>query len=126
MKNIKVYKMNDYEWWASKLDKRETLDFYLKEMGMDEEDNPIEDIEEINIDEKGMWYETHDEEDLERLGDNDESIHYEDTPRGKARIPKFGDLWRIGGSVFKFISYREAIEKNGEYKKPYMIACAEW
>lgn len=126
MDNIKVYKINDYEWWASKLDKRKTLDFYLKETGIEEEENPLEDITECDINQEGMWWETNDKTDIERLGDSDELIHYEDTPRGKVKTPKFGDLWRLGSEIYKFTSFREVIEKIGEYNEPYMIACTEW
>lgn len=128
MNDIKVYKMNDYEWWASKLNKRETLDFYLKETGLDEDENPLEDIIECDIDTEGMWWETKDIEDIEKLGDADEIISYETIDGKKVRKTKFGDLTRMFGSgeIHKFISFREAIEKMGEYTEPYEIASTEW
>ena len=126
MSDIKVYKMNDYEWWASKLSIQETLDFYLKETGLDEEENPLEDIKELDIDKEGMWWQTDAEEDLERLGEHDELVNYETVRGRRIRKPKPGNLMRSGGEVFIFISYREAIQRNGEYKEPYMIASTEW
>lgn len=126
MGDIKVYKMNDYEWWASMLDKRATLDFYLKETGLDDEENPIEDIRECDIDKEGMWWETEREEDIKRLGGNHEIVSYKTINGRKVRKPRPGNLMRLGGEVFKFISFREAIQKNGEYREPYLIASTEW
>lgn len=57
MSDIKVYKMNDYEWWASKLSIEDTEAFYEKEIG---EVNDLEDIEECDIDKEGMWWELED------------------------------------------------------------------
>lgn len=118
--------MNDYEWWVSKLNKRETLDFYLKEMGIDEKDNSLEDIMECNIDTEGMWWETTEEEDIRKLGDSDELVSYEDAFKGKKRSPKFGDLWRFGSEIYKFTPFREVIAQMEECNEPYMIASTEW
>lgn len=126
MNSIKVYKMNDYEWWASRLDPRETLDVYLKEYGLDEEDNPLEDIIECDIDKEGMWWETESEIDLKTLGDLDEIVNYEEINGRARRRPKFGNLMRRCGSVFAYIPFREAIERNGIYEDPFMIASTEW
>lgn len=126
MNSIKVYKMNDYEWWASRLDPRETLDIYLKECGLEEEDNPIDYISECDIDKEGMWWQTESEEDLKTLGDLDEIVNYEEVNGRPRRRPKFGNLIRRYGEVFKYIPFREAIQRNGTYKDPYMIASTEW
>lgn len=130
MNDIKVYQMNDYEWWASKLDKRETLDFYLKETGVTEEENPLEDIRKCDIDKECVWWETTDKEDIERLGDYDEIVHYKDTRRGKVRNPQVGNLKRIGNEVYKYITLREAIKKHEEEygisDTPFMIASTDW
>lgn len=50
MNDIKVYKMNDHEWWASPWDIETTNEYYKKEHGLTEEENPIEEIEECSID----------------------------------------------------------------------------
>lgn len=126
MSNIKVYKMNDYEWWASKLGKKETNEFYKKELRLTEEDNPSEDIKECNIDKEGMWWETVEEKDLERLGDADEIIGFENFNGMTRRKVQFGNLMRIGGEVYKFIPFREAIKNCGAYEEPHMIASTEW
>lgn len=124
--SIRVYKMNDYEWWASELDKKETNEFYKKELGLTNEDNPLEDIKECNIDKEGMWWETTDEKDLERLGDADEIIGIEKINGMIRKKVRFGDLMRRQEGIFKFISFREAIKICGEYKEPYEIASTEW
>lgn len=126
MNDIKVYKMNDYEWWASKLNKRETLDFYLKETGLDEDENPLEDIIECDIDNEGMWWLTEDIEDLEKLGDNDEIVSYKIVHGRRIKKPEPGNLIRRSREVYKYITFREAIEKNGEYEEPFCIASTDW
>jgi len=124
--NIRVYQMNDCEWWASKLDKRATLNFYLKETCLTEEENPIEEVRECDIDKEGMWWETDDPEDIERLGDADEVIGTKEVNGMTVREIQLGNLMRIDGQIYKFIPFREAIKKYRDYKEPYMIACTEW
>ncbi|WIV11148.1 hypothetical protein [Proteiniborus sp. MB09-C3] len=126
MNDIKVYKINDYEWWASKLNIEETLDFYLKEYNLDEDDNPIENIKECDIDKEGMWWLTEDIEDLEKLGDNDEIVSYKIVHGRRIRKPEPGNLIRRSREVYKYITFREAIEKNGEYEEPFRIASTDW
>lgn len=126
MNSIKVYKMNDYEWWASKLSPRETRDIYLKEYGLDEEDNPLEDIRECNINKEGMWWRTTDEKDLGTIGDLHEIVNYENVIGNAERKPMFGNLTRTSEDVFVYISFKEAIRRHGEYEGPYRIASTEY
>jgi len=116
--NIKVYQMNDCEWWASKWDIHKTNEYYLKDVGMDAGDNPEEEVEECDIDKKGMWWETHDKKDREELGDYDEI--------SSANGHEFGSLMRQGNEIYKLISFREAIAKNGDFENPYCIASTEF
>ena len=118
---VKVYRMNDYEWWASRWDIEKTNKFYLKDTGLDEEENPTEDIVELNIDKYGMWAMTGDKEDINKIGDSEE-VMYKDQ-RGKIH---FGSLKRMGDEVFKYISFREAIGKDLEFTEPYCIASTEY
>ncbi len=118
---IYVYRMNDCEWWASKLSIEETEKFYRKEVG---EENAIEDIEECDIDHDGMWWDTEDKADLEKLGAADEIITYE-TKNGKLKV-SLGDLVRRGGEVYKYIPFRIALMKSGEHKEPFCLASTEW
>ncbi len=75
------------------------------------------DIIELDIDKKGMWYPTEETEDMERIKKEGECKH----------IPtQFGDLMWCEGFLHKFTPYRKAIELNGEYKEPYIIASSEW
>lgn len=118
---MKVYQMNDYEFWVSPWDKRRTLDYYLEYMEIDEKDNPIESIRECDIDKEGVWFETEDKADIERLGESDEILHYKKTNQGLIIKPEFGDLMKKNDVMYKYISFREAIEKIGEYNEPYCI-----
>ena len=127
MNNIRVYQMNDCEWWASKLDKRATLNFYLKETCLTEEENPIEEVRECDIDKEGMWWETDDPEDIERLGDADEIIEFvKINGQTRSKVLQLGNLQRIYGKVFKLISFREALEKHGDFTEPFCLASTEW
>lgn len=118
---MKVYQMNDYEFWVSPWDKRRTLDYYLEYMEIDEKDNPIESIRECDIDKEGVWFEIEDKADIERLGESDEILHYKKTNQGLIIKPEFGDLMKKNDVMYKYISFREAIEKIGEYNEPYCI-----
>lgn len=126
MENVKVFRMNDYEWWATKLDKEETNEFYLKETGLDEEDNPLEEIEECNLDKEGMWWETEDPADIEELGDADEIIGIEKVGNQTRSKVQLGNLMRRGNEVYKFISLREALKKHGDFEEPFCLASTEW
>lgn len=114
MSQISVFRMNDYEWWASKLSIEETEKYYEKEFG---EENQIEDILECDIDKKGMWWETEDEKDIKDLGENDECVH---------KPTELGDLMSRNGEVYKYIPFRLALMKIGEIKEPFCIASTEW
>lgn len=123
MSNIKVFKMNDYEWWASKWNKEETNEFYKKEIG---EENSLEEIRECDLDKEGMWWNTGDKEDIEKLGDNDEIISVEVVDGITKRKTKFGDLQRQYSEIYKFIPLREALVKHGDFTEPFCIAGTEW
>lgn len=123
MEEIKVYKMNDYEWWASKLSIEETEDFIEKKIGGE---NDLDYVEECNLDKDGMWCPTEEQTDLDKLGDADEIIGYETINGQTRRKVNFGDLMRSEGEVYKYISLREALLKSAEYTEPFCIASTEW
>ena len=123
MENIKVYRMDDYEWWASKWDKKRTNDFFNEEYGTD---NEVEDIRECDIDKEGMWWETTDIKDIERLGGYEELISTEEVNGMTRRKTSFGDLIRKDGLVFKFTSFRDVLKIQGDFEEPHMIATTEW
>lgn len=120
---IKVYKMDDYEWWASKLDKDETNDFFNEEYG---NDNDVDEVRECDLDNEGMWYSTDDPKDIEALGDSDEIISIEKVDGMTRRKTAFGDLMRRNGQVYKFMSFRDVLKMHGDFKEPFMIASTEW
>ena len=56
-KNLKVYKMDDYEWWVSDKSKEETIESYVKEYGEDSRCFAnIDNIEECNLKNDRMFW----------------------------------------------------------------------
>lgn len=123
MESVKVYRMDDYEWWASKWDKEDTNNFFNEEYGTD---NDLDEIRECDLDKNGMWYTTNNSEDIERLGDSDEIISIEKVNGMTKRKVAFGDLMRKDREVFKYMSFRDVLKLNGDFEKPFMIASTEW
>lgn len=125
MKELKVYKMNDYEWYITPLSIEETIKWYNKEFDDDITEN---DIEEADLDAEGMWWETTDKKDINELGDSDEIIGIEKTPKGTRRKVRFGNLMRKEGLVYKYTSFREVIKNNysESINRPEMIASTDW
>jgi hypothetical protein len=111
---LKVFKMNDYEWWVTDGSVEELNDWYNEHI----EDNDIEEVRLCDLDKEGMWYATNEPNDIERLGNANEIMHEERT--------QFGDLIRKYGEVYKFISFREALSKEEPFTEPYCIASTEW
>lgn len=120
MGEVKVYKMNDYEWWASKLSPEETEAFYNRETG---EVNDFDEIRECDIDSEGLWwtFEPGTKEHEEAL------IKLNGLDRWQQGVNRTsGDLINKGGDIQEWISFREAIERSGEYTEPYCIASTEY
>lgn len=126
LNEIKVFRMNDYEWWASKWDKEATNEWYKKEYGLEEEENPLEEVKECDLDQEGVWWLTEDKEDIEKLGDSDEIIGIEIIKGMHKRKVQFGDLQRRHGEVYKYVSFKEAIKKDLDFEEPYCIAGIDW
>lgn len=116
MNNIKIYKMDDYDYVVAN-NIKEAIEFYTNEMSIDEDEL---DIKECNIDKEGMWIETMDKKDLEKLKNIKEIIY-----RTNDKI-EFGSLMKKYNKVYKFTSFREVIKQNGEYIQPYIIATIDW
>jgi hypothetical protein len=112
---VKVFKMNDYSWFASKFDMEKTNEYYNQEI----DDNDIEDVEECDLDKDGMWWETTDKADIEKLGEADELVD----DIGKTSV---GDLMRRDSQVYKFTSFRKVLEESNDFTEPYEIATTEW
>lgn len=114
---IKVLKMNDYEWYATKWSIEETNKWYKENIA----ENDIEDIGICDLDKHGVWCPTEDEKDIEKLKDTDKVIRIDDEHK-----LMFGNLIKMDGEVYKYISLREAILKNADFREPYCIASTEW
>lgn len=113
---LKVFKMNDYEWWVTNGYAEDLNDYYNEHIG----ENSIDDVELCDLNKDGMWYKTNDKEDIEALGDSDEMYSVE------SKETQFGDLMRKDDDVYKFISFREALAKVSSFTEPYCIASTEW
>ncbi|MBS6501862.1 MAG: hypothetical protein KH415_09555 [Clostridium sp.] len=116
--NIKVFIMNEYDWVASKLDRKETNEWYKEEYGLDEEENPIEDVRECSLINEGAWCITDDERDFEKLGEGLEV-------KKDVNMTSIGDLKREGDDVLKFTSFEEFLF-GWDSEKPQVIASKEY
>ena len=122
---MRVFKMNDYEWYVSPLGVKETVAWYNNEF---DDDTTSSDILEYSLDTEGMWFLTNDPNDIERLGDSDELIHYIQTDKGRKRSVQIGDLMQRYNEVYKFTSFREVIDKENlwDITQPELIASTDW
>lgn len=125
MNNLKVYKLNDYEWYVTPWSIEKTLEWYNKEF---DDDLTKDMVGECDIYNEGMWLETSDKEDIERLGDSDERISIIKTPKGIKRAVRFGDLMRRDDIVYKYCSFKVAIEDmyDKELVEPEVIASTDF
>lgn len=118
MSKIKVFMMNEYDWVASKLDKKETNEWYKDECSLDEEENPIEDVRECSLINEGVWWITKDENDIRVIGESDEL-------KKDINMISIGDLIRVGEDVYKFTSFEEFL-RGWDSDKPQIIASMEY
>lgn len=116
---LKVFKMNDYEWWCSHEGLEEFYPWYLKEHGLDSEDNPLDDITELNIDEEAMWWLFDDEENLVRL--EKELDGYDERCKGG-----LGDIERREDGIAEMVTFRTAIKLSGKYTEPFCLASTNY
>ena len=120
----KVYRMNDYEWWASNLTPEETLEHYMLETGIEPEDTyPVEEITECNLDKDGMFIPLEDSEkiaELEKSGLSEQIVKV-GHGYGFGTIKKFNCEWFIK------VPFRKALEYNkfSVDDKPFCIASTE-
>lgn len=124
---IKVYKMGDHEWWATKWSLKDTYNYYVKEYRLSETDTDIREVTKCNIDEEGMWRETRDAEDIKKLGDSDEVVKVEVVNGQTRKKRQFGDLLRGEDErIFKFVPFREVLRDHGNITEPFCLATLEW
>lgn len=119
MEKFRVFKMNDYEWWVTDTDLETFYPWYLKDQGLDEEDNPLDEIKEYDIDNEGMWYLHDDEDNLKRL--EKELKGYDSKGNGG-----MGDIERKSDGIYELITFRKAIELSGKYTEPFCIATTNY
>jgi len=120
MSEIKVYKMDEYNWVATKWNLEDTLKWYedLEEIDDKFTKEDIKNIQECNLETDGMWWEAT-EKDIEKLGDKEELCF-------NPNELTFGDIKYINFEVCKYISLRQALEYDGDFSEPYIIASTEW
>ncbi|HGD0580653.1 TPA: hypothetical protein ACH354_002316 [Clostridium perfringens] len=122
---IRVFRMNDYEWYATKLEYCEDINKWYITHIVDE--NCLDDVEISDLDINGVWCETNDSKDIKRLGEADELCTGEIVINGE-KHPQFkiGDLHRKNGICYKLISFRDEIKnclKEGEsFSEPMLIS----
>lgn len=121
MKDIKVFKLNEYEWWATKGDLEDLINWYRENIDNSETfEEMLNEAEECDLDKDGMWWETTNKKDLEQLGDSDELI-------SRDKVLEFGSLKRFGyNTICKYIPFREAIQYDLDFTEPYCIASTEY
>ncbi len=117
--NLKVFKMNDMEWWCTHMSLDEFYPWYLEEHGLAEDDNPRDEIEECDLDNDGMWFFFDDEENIKRL--EKELKGFDELCKGG-----IGDIERKYDGIAEMVSFRKAIELNGKYTGSYCIATTDW
>ncbi len=122
MNEIKVYQLNDCEWYATKGNLEDLINWYRD--NIDDSltyEEMLDEAKECDLDNKGMWWITEDEENLKLIGTSDELINKDENNN-----LQFGSLMRFGNEVFKYISFRQAIECDLEFTEPYCIASTEF
>ncbi|MGX4598945.1 hypothetical protein [Faecalimicrobium sp. JNUCC 81] len=108
IEKIKVYKIYDSEFIASKWNLEDTKKWYEEEYGFEDVD-----IEEVSV-KGGMWIHA-DENAIKQLGDLDELNTKE----------YIGSIQWSFGQVWKCITMEEQIVKNGDFEKPYLLCSTE-
>jgi len=118
MEDIKVFRLNDYEWWATKGNLDDLINWYRENIDNSETyEEMLDEARECNLDTEGVWWETTNENDIKLLGENDEV---------RTKNPfAFGSIKRIYGGICKYISFREAIKLDLDFTEPYCIASTE-
>lgn len=121
--NLHVYKMNDCECWLSHLSIEETRELFLKEYGLDEDECPIDEIYEEDIN----TFTRYDEVDYNNMNtelllkfskNKREGIRYVDY-NGK----KYDGIYN---EWFEISNIDRILEIDGEYTEPYLVACTEY
>lgn len=127
MNNLKILKMNDYEWYVTPWGVKETVDWYNNDFDSELEDDMVE---EMDLEKDGIFFLSDTEEDKDRLGDKDEIVTYIKRENGKLkRQPQIGDLMRIGNDIYRYCSFRYVIDNvyNGkELLEPELIASTDF
>lgn len=115
-KNIFIYKMNDYEIFASTWSIEKTNNWYIENYG----ENDLLDVEICDIYNDGSWLETKEIEDIKKLKDYNEIVDGQCSKK-----PKFGDLREINGTTHKYVSFKEVIDSLDNINEPECIAIAD-
>lgn len=111
--NIKVYKMDDYNWIATNLNLDDTILWYANNELIDEDDI-YPDL--CNMDVEGMWVET----DESYNAFTEEGVMKQAYPN----INTVGDTWNTNGYVHRYHSFRELIDSHkDEIIEPFYIMC---
>jgi hypothetical protein len=125
MDKIKVYKINECDWIASKDTLKNTCKWYNEEM----EEADYDEVEECNLEKNGMWFnKSVTKDDIKRLGDDDEIFSIEFVNGMSKKVTSIGNLMRNDddGEIYKFTSFKEVLSNYGKFEEPFIIATTEW
>ncbi len=116
--NNKVFKMNDYEWWATSGTLGSLIGFYDKNVNSIENIEELEEIKECDINSEGTWCDVEcTDEIIEKLSGKTE--YYQNKEKRMS-----GDTKYRFGAYYIFKTFAEIME-NKQIEIPYCIAGIE-
>jgi hypothetical protein len=121
--NINVYRLNEYEWWATKLSLGAFIGWYDKNIETIDDPAMIEDITICDI-EKDCMYDTgsitfEDEAQYGKAVLKKETERYAPTAK-----QKLGNVVFMHGELMKYVTFKTVLEQ-GYKNEPFMICGTE-
>lgn len=123
-----VYRMNDYEWYASQLSIEETNEIYKKVTGVSEEENPVEDITVSDI-KKGIMYISVDSVPADEtpldFDTHMKSLKFDDN--GSLIDPPIGKYIKDSHETWICVTFEQAINQLWDKKsEAFLLTSIEW
>ena len=122
--NLHIYKMDDCEWWLSHLSIEETRELFIKEYGLNENECPIDEIYEEDIDIYYRYKKIDDKNVIKELMST--TINF-DKNFNTNKFKLNNKVYRcINGNWYEAQFINRILEIDGEYTEPYLVACIEY